>query len=543
MSKNKKTILLWLLPLLSGVLIGTSYIPFPPWALFFCYVPLWYFALKQNRIIPLVVAGFLCQFVLTLIGCNWVAYTIKEFGFFPWHLAVLGLVGFASFANLHIVIALVLWFYLKKLAKKTYTYMDWLLLPTLFALCHQYYPMIFEWHLGYTWFFAGWPMFQTAEIWGFRFIHTIILFFNLLLLFVLTKITTYKAQAIWGIKIGIIILGFLHLWGKHLQKNWHKPTHKAHALIVQANIKNKDQRKPFLRPFIVKKLLQQTKKALTEKKSPIDFILWSEGAYPYSIKASQKNPTTYIKQIVQMLKKPLVLSAISDNNGTPASGVFVFNQKAGLVSPPYNKTILLAFGEYMPLEKWLPISKWLKYYGRSFYKGTGAYQVTRLNNINLGFQICYEGLFDYFTRNMMRADMMQTNMMQTTHNTPHILVNVTNDSWFGWWQEPWQHLYMTLARAIEVRKPLIRSTNSGISAVISAKGDIQTDFIIHKEWSKVVEVPYHNTHHQTIFVKWGYYINDLVLWSLVFIYLIVTFLNYNFQSKIKKPHNTFRIKT
>ena len=71
-------------PLLSGVLIGTSYIPFPPWAVFFCYVPLWRFALKQEKLKPLITGSWICQFVVTLIGFNWVAFALQEMEFPFW---------------------------------------------------------------------------------------------------------------------------------------------------------------------------------------------------------------------------------------------------------------------------------------------------------------------------------------------------------------------------------------------------------------------------------------------------------------------------
>ena len=72
------------LPLLSGFLIGTSYIPFPPWALFFCYVPLWLFALRHQKVSFLLKGGWLCQFVISLIGFNWLIYSIKELILSSW---------------------------------------------------------------------------------------------------------------------------------------------------------------------------------------------------------------------------------------------------------------------------------------------------------------------------------------------------------------------------------------------------------------------------------------------------------------------------
>lgn len=85
----------WWLPVLSGLFIGTSYIPFPPWASLFGFVPLWLFWMRQTELKPVFLAGVLTAFVFTLIGFNWMTYTLHEFAHLPWPLAVVGMVVFA----------------------------------------------------------------------------------------------------------------------------------------------------------------------------------------------------------------------------------------------------------------------------------------------------------------------------------------------------------------------------------------------------------------------------------------------------------------
>ncbi len=498
---------------LSGFLIGTSYMPFPPWAIFFCYVPLWHFTLKQKRLKPLLIAGWVCQFTLTLVGFNWVAYTIKEFGFFPWPLAIVGLLGFASFANLHIPIALSIWFVLKTKFFNKNNYLAILSLPVVFDLCLRYYPMIFEWHLGYSWFYANWPAFHTAQIWGFRLINTFILFFNLLFLFIFKN---FKNKKKWiGLIVSIVLFVILNLFGTFLKNKQPNPEHIARVAVIQPNIPNYSRQRAW---NITQQLMHQTEEIL-HLNSNVDFVLWSEGVYHYIIDSQallNKQQTIPLQKWIQTIQTPLVLSATGRlatsraENLKHGNAIFVFNQNGELSTTPYYKTILLAFGEYMPAEKWLPINKWLSYYGRSFHKGTGSNKVTQLNQINLGFQICYEGLFDYFTRDLAKKK-------------AQILINVTNDSWFGNWQEPWQHLYMTLAHAIEVRRPLIRGTNSGISAMISAKGDIQLSTPPNKRWSGVWEVPYSTKNRATVFTSWGYCIHPFLLWTLLLAILGLSF--------------------
>jgi apolipoprotein N-acyltransferase len=100
-----------------------------------------------------------------------------------------------------------------------------------------------------------------------------------------------------------------------------------------------------------------------------------------------------------------------------------------------------------------------------------------------------------------------------------VIINVTNDSWFGYSFEPFQHLYMTLARAIEFRLPLIRSTNTGVSAAVSARGDISKFSPRHQEWVGSFTVNYKSTPEPTLYSYYaGHWAKILVLLLLAFIF-------------------------
>jgi apolipoprotein N-acyltransferase len=93
-----------------------------------------------------------------------------------------------------------------------------------------------------------------------------------------------------------------------------------------------------------------------------------------------------------------------------------------------------------------------------FRSGKGYYPLT-MNNHKIGVLICYEGIFPEAGRmyKRMGAD---------------LLVNITNDAWFGKTSAPYQHLSMTVFRAIENRLFVIRAANTGISAIIDPTGKI-----------------------------------------------------------------------
>jgi apolipoprotein N-acyltransferase len=117
----------------------------------------------------------------------------------------------------------------------------------------------------------------------------------------------------------------------------------------------------------------------------------------------------------------------------------------------------------------------------------------------VGPQICYEGLFPGFSRSL--AD-----------QGAQIFVNVTNDSWFGTSAEPYQHLFMTLARGIEFRRPVVRATNTGISAAMRADGTLLERSPLHAEWTHLYEIPYRKEPRPTFYQEYGFRLVPTILW-------------------------------
>ncbi|MGH8560008.1 MAG: apolipoprotein N-acyltransferase, partial [Methylococcales bacterium] len=79
------------------------------------------------------------------------------------------------------------------------------------------------------------------------------------------------------------------------------------------------------------------------------------------------------------------------------------------------------------------------------------------------------------------------------------------------WQEPYQHLYMTLARAVEYRRPVIRATNTGISSVALASGEILNRSPMHQEWSGRYDVSYLYKPIETFYERYYWLVPGLLL--------------------------------
>ncbi len=139
---------IWLLPALSGFLIGTSYIPFPPWASLFCFVPLWLFWSRQTRLRDVLFGGLITSFVFTLIGFNWMTYLLHEFAHLDWPVAVIGMIIYALIGHLFVPLAGLLWF----IGQRKFKWSKRLslgLMAIITVLSEAYSFTLFDWNFGY----------------------------------------------------------------------------------------------------------------------------------------------------------------------------------------------------------------------------------------------------------------------------------------------------------------------------------------------------------------------------------------------------------
>ena len=129
----------------------------------------------------------------------------------------------------------------------------------------------------------------------------------------------------------------------------------------------------------------------------------------------------------------------------------------GAVLGRSDKIHLVPFGEYVPLKSFLPFIDKLVVGIGDFSPGTVS--PLPLDGHQVGVLVCFEGIFPELARDFVR------------HGSD-LLVNITNDAWFGRSSAPYQHLAMTRFRAIENRIWLARAANTGISALIAPSGRI-----------------------------------------------------------------------
>ncbi len=484
--------------------MGTSYIPLPPWALLFCWVPLWYDLVTNTRSLKeAFIKGWWTQFLLTLIGFHWIAYVAHVFGFFPWPLAIGILILFAALAHLYIAVAAVLAVWLRHRfglgALSTV-----LLLACFQNLGEAFWPSIFSWNLGYPllWIHSGWA--QWADAIGFLGLSFVVHLINSQLTWVWIRRKTKPAWISLGVTaLLLVITGFTGVWRS---EKW-QGTESFKATLVQANIGNLEkiyaERGVGYQREILERYFGLSKRAVAQNPETT-LLVWPESAVPEFLNPhnSERRYARLFFDSQRELGRSLFTGAYS--NDPPETrpredynGLFLFDEVGTPLAPGYHKTNLLIFGEYAPLGHVFPILRKWNPGGEGFGQGTGP-TIFPWRGLKIGPQICYDSLYPHFSRNLalLGAD---------------FLINLTNDSWFGPSFEPEQHLYMTLARAIEVRRPLLRSTNTGISTVIEATGQIHVQSPKFEEWFHTYDVKYLKSADLTFYTRFGAFLSLLPL--------------------------------
>jgi apolipoprotein N-acyltransferase len=118
----------------------------------------------------------------------------------------------------------------------------------------------------------------------------------------------------------------------------------------------------------------------------------------------------------------------------------------------------MMFGEYIPFYEYFPQFKRIFPEASNFARGTTV-TTFPFRNIRLAPMICYEDIIPSFGRKLMELK-------------PHLMINMTNDAWFGKTSEPYEHLALAIYRSVEHRVELIRAVNTGVSVIIDATGRV-----------------------------------------------------------------------
>lgn len=219
----------------------------------------------------------------------------------------------------------------------------------------------------------------------------------------------------------------------------------------------------------VRRHVEQTE-ALAAAADP-DLVVWPESALTYFLPGSIEDLDDWAwsrRLGLDRITVPIVFGALRsaevDGVEQDRNTAFVADADRRILGS-YDKTYLLAFGEFLPFGESFPVLYDLSPMSGRFTPGDDPspieFPARDGNTYRLSILICYEDIVSTFVRRAVRE------------GDPHVLLNITNDSWFGDTQEPWVHMNLARFRTIEHRRWLVRATNSGVSTIIDDAGRLR----------------------------------------------------------------------
>ncbi len=430
----------------------------------------------------------------------------------PWPVAILILLAFCTFIHIYFALASGITGIIQK--RIPLSPLGFLLtLASVQCLAESFWPSIFPWNMGYPFFWAKIPIYQWADTIGFQGLSFLVYLFNAgiaYLWIVKDRRLTLLAGSAMALFFGVLCLS-----GLAKQKSWQETDTIVQTLVVQGNIGNLEklyaEKGRGYQSIIANEYFDLTKTALTDFPNT-DLIIWPESAFPVFLDfyKSSNSLVSQFLDFTKSIKKPILVGAYSKDPPEISprkeyNALFLFDELGQAIAQPYRKTYLLIFGETLPLVDKFP---WLAKYnpgGTGFGKGSGPIALP-FRDIKIGPQICYESLYPEFSAKLAQLGV-------------DLMVNLTNDSWFGSTFEPRQHMIMTLARAVEVRRPLVRSTNTGFSAAVLADGTILERGPLFQKWAGLFAIKLKKQATQTFFAQFGDWLS-----MAIFVFLVIVLL-------------------
>ncbi len=425
----------------------------------------------------------------------WIASTIRAYGGVPWYLSIIILLLFSVYLAAYIGIFSAL---LRKVCRSPVGL--FITLPILWVSLEYVRAGMFT---GFPWELLGYTQYralqiiQISDIFGVYGVSFLIALGNgcfFVAWLHLTKTTwhqkTVSSRQATAMTIALImVLGAVYFYGKTRIQFVHQQIANAassQVSVIQGNILQDVKWDPAFIEGTVDKYVSLSRSAGITKPN---LIVWPETATPFYF-LEERPFTKKVIQCVKSLRTDFLIGSPSFERRSSKvvyrNSAYLINSRGKLVDR-YDKAHLVPFGEYVPLKKWLPfIGKLVTAVG-DFESGQVGKTLSWRKH-QLGVQICYEMIFPKFSR-------------QIVNNGADLLLNITNDAWYGRSSAPYQLFSMSVFRAVENRRSVVRSANTGISGFIEPTGFIRSRTSLFQD--KVISQPVPLLKMRTTYGRWG----------------------------------------
>jgi len=300
---------------------------------------------------------------------------------------------------------------------------------------------------------------QSAEWFGIVGLSFVVALVNVLIAGVFTVRKTPARIAVAICAVGVVAAMWTH--GRAAIANWSPgDAPRVKVAIVQPNVDLVVKWKPEFRDStlaLIERLSVEAAQAGAE------LIVFPETSAPVYIEGNSQYKSRLVA-LSRRLGVPIYIGFLDYRYDGPGATLNIFNS-SGLFTPSgglskYDKNHLLPFGEALPLSdrfRWL---RKIEFGQANFQSGTARGPIDA--GIRFTPLICFESVFPYLcARGVAGGSQM--------------FVNITNDGWFGDTPGPYQHAQMSILRAVEFRRYVVRSANSGVSWVVEPTGDISQE--------------------------------------------------------------------
>ncbi len=445
----------------SGVLLALAFIePGAGLLASVAFAPLLVVVSRSPRARHAAAAGALAGAVANGISCAWLVGTITRFGGFPLPVALLIYALLIAYTAL----PLALWTGLLRWAGPRAPI---LLAPLLWLAIESTFPNLFPWRLAYTQ--RALPaLIQSAEWAG-----------PTLLGGVLIWISAALARA-WqeprGLFLPLGLLGLLGMHGTGRIDDVDRLIRDAPRLrvgLVQGNLTLDEKRHADLFNQNVARY-----RHLSESFSPApDLLIWPETVVEWGLPHGAPRLSAGHDPLPGATT-PLLFGALTwepTDQGPRWYNSILLRNPGGDIGGAYDKIVLMPFGEFLPFSETFPWLRDLSPNTGNFAQGTAVEPIPVGANARVGAVVCYE-------------DMLPSLLADATARGANLLASLTNDAWYGDSAALRLHESLALFRAVENRRFLIRSTNTGLTSVIDPVGRITATLVPWQARAQVVEV-------------------------------------------------------
>jgi len=421
-------------------------------------VPLFY-ALKEATPAEGFRAGFITGMIANAGILYWISFVVVQYGGLPFYVGIAVMLLLSAYLSIYTGLFAAGVVFLRKRGGNSLLVapLAWVILEFVRSRLFTGFPWE---NLGYSQYLNA-TVIQMADITGVYGVSFAIVLVNLTIFEILEARSAGRAPfkkllSAFAIMLLIIFYGYFRL-ADIKDSLVHAPS--AEVSLVQGNIDQNSKWDPRYQSETIDVYSGLTLDSLPAQGG---IIVWPETAAPF-----------FFGYPSPLQKKVIALAAAADRAllfGSPhyeqegAAAVYMNSafllEPGGAVAGRYDKVHLVPYGEYVPLKRFFPfIGKLVAGIG-DFRSGEDFVPLVS-GGRRFGVFICYEGIFPEAARAYKKRG-------------ADLLVNITNDAWFGKTSAPYQHLSMTAFRAVEARLYLVRAANTGISAIIAPTGEINS---------------------------------------------------------------------